>query len=70
MKMIWRSKGFEDGKIALRYPDLPWYEANAKAMMETLKSIAVKLEQEFGLSLPDPTLCYTTTPEQAEIINR
>lgn len=70
IKMVWQSKGFEQGKLIFRYPDLPWYEVHSKAMAGILLSIATKLEQDSGLSLPNPTLCYVTTPEQAEIINR
>lgn len=70
IKMVWQAKGFEQGKFVLRYPDLPWYRTHAKAIMEILLSVATKLEQDSGLNLPDPTLCYVTTPEQAEIINK
>lgn len=39
-------------------------------MLSIVHEVGEKLEQGSGLPLPDPTICYIATPEQAEVINR
>ena len=65
-RMVYGSECLTGERVRVTVPDLPWYRESASRMLEVADDSAARLEQTFGLRLPEDTVCFVTTPELAE----